>query len=236
MRKPDSNFYHADLHEGEFTLGEEQSRHAVKVFRAEVGGELRLCDGKGTFATARILEANAKACKVKVERLEGSVQARPKLKLALACLKDDGNEEVALHASEAELDELILLRTERSLEPRDSNLEKTLRRMRAKCQVSLEQARKAWLTEVSGPIWLEEFLRTAKGALILCDEGGEHEVPGELLTGEATILVGPEGGFTEAELGRIKGAKNLQVHLLKLGPTRLRARTAALFALGKLLR
>lgn len=236
MRKPDSNFYHDTLGAGTFTLGEEQSRHIVKVFRAEAGGIVRLCDGKGNFADAEILEANAKACRVKVERLENAGVPKPKLKLALACLKDDANEEVALHASEADLAEIVLLRTERSLEPRDSGLERTLRRMSAKCQVSLEQARKAWLTQVSGPIWLGEFLHSASGTLILCDEHGESSVPSEILEGEATILVGPEGGFTEAELAQIKGAKTAKTLLLKLGSTRLRARTAALFALGKLLR
>lgn len=236
MRTPDSNFYHEELVLGEFALGEEQSRHAVKVFRAREGDLLTLADGKGHFAEAEVVKADPKACMVKVERIENAGRARPKLKLALACLKDDANEEVALHSSEAELAEIILLRTERSLEPRNSDLERTLRRMRAKCLVSLEQARKAWMTQVLGPVWLDEFLESATGTLVLCDMDGSPEVPSEVLEGEVTILVGPEGGFSAAEIGKILHAKTAETHLLGLGKTRLRARTAALFALGKLLR
>ena len=50
----------------------------------------------------------------------------------------------------------------------------------------------------------------------------------------SAILIGPEGGFSEKEIELIKNVPNAKTQLLKLGNTRLRARTAALLALGKL--
>ncbi|NLG39464.1 MAG: RNA methyltransferase, partial [Fibrobacter sp.] len=52
---------------------------------------------------------------------------------------------------------------------------------------------------------------------------------------ETTLLVGPEGGFSAREIELIKAYSRGQVYLLKLGKTRLRAKTAAIIALGKCL-
>ena len=49
------------------------------------------------------------------------------------------------------------------------------------------------------------------------------------------VIIGPEGGFSPREIEAIKAFKNGKVHLLNLGNTRLRARTAAIIALGKVL-
>jgi 16S rRNA (uracil1498-N3)-methyltransferase len=131
------------------------------------------------------------------------------------------------------VDSVTLLRTEYSQEPKNSDLEKVIRRCELKSLVSLKQSLKPWLTSIAGPVTLEDWLQNYSGDIILCDINGVSEVPSIATT--TTLLVGPEGGFSEKEVAQIKAFRNGQVHLLKLGETRLRARTAAVVALGKLL-
>jgi 16S rRNA (uracil1498-N3)-methyltransferase len=97
----------------------------------------------------------------------------------------------------------------------------------------------------------KEWLKSYRGDLILCDVDGERTVPKEVtdkLTDDSasdkkceetltpvTLLVGPEGGFSPEEIRMTKEFTGGKSYALNLGNTRLRARTAAIVALGKLL-
>lgn len=237
MKTPDSRFYCPLISEGSITLDENESTHAVRVCRACVGDVLQLSDGVGHFADAVIEVADAKACVVRVDNVIEAERARPKVSLGIACLKDDALEEVVFHAAQTEIDKIIFLRTDFSQEPKNSDLKKTVRRAELKSLVSLKQSKKAWMTAIEGPVEFDKWLESYKGDLILCDIDGERQL--NLNASESdtpvTLLVGPEGGFSPREIEAIKTFQNGKVHLLNLGNTRLRARTAAIIALGKIL-
>lgn len=233
MKTPDSHFYINAISTGTLTLSEDESTHAIRVCRAREGDMLELCDGEGHFANGTIIDANPRGCSVQIDSVQSASYPRPGLSLGLACLKDEANEEVAFHVAQMNVGTITLLRTERSQEPKDSNLSRVVRRCELKSLVSLKQSKKPWLTHIDGPVTLEDFLRDYRGDLVLCDIDGSDSAP--KITGNATVLVGPEGGFSEREVELIKNFKGGQVHLLKLGNTRLRARTAAVAAIGKLI-
>lgn len=242
MKTPDSRFYCPLITAGTITLDENESSHAVRVCRACVGDVLQLSDGVGHYADALIEVADAKACVVRVDTVIESERARPKVSLGIACLKDDALEEVVFHAAQTEIDKIIFLRTDFSQEPKNSDLKKTVRRAELKSLVSLKQSKKAWMTAIEGPVEFDKWLASYLGDLILCDIDGERQLN---LSGDGsganentapiTLLVGPEGGFSPREIEAIKTFQNGKVHLLNLGNTRLRARTAAIIALGKIL-
>ena len=237
MKTPDSRFYCPLITVGTITLDENESTHAVRVCRACVGDVLQLSDGVGHFADAVIEVADAKACVVRVDNVIEAERPRPKVSLGIACLKDDALEEVVFHAAQTEIDKIIFLRTDFSQEPKNSDLKKTVRRAELKSLVSLKQSKKAWMTAIEGPVEFDKWLESYKGDLILCDIDGERQL--NLNASESdtsvTLLVGPEGGFSPREIEAIKTFQNGKVHLLNLGNTRLRARTAAIIALGKIL-
>ena len=245
MKTPDSRFYCPLITEGTIVLDENESSHAVRVCRAANGDTLQLCDGLGHYADAVITKADSKACEVRVDTVEDAPFKRPRLNLGIACLKDDALEEVVFHVAQTETDSIIFLRTDYSQEPKNSDLKKTVRRAELKSLVSLKQSKKAWMTRIEGPIEFAEWLAQYQGDLILCDIDGERHLNlDKTLSGNAadnaparpiTLLVGPEGGFSPREIEAIKAFKNGDVHLLNLGNTRLRARTAAIIALGKVL-
>lgn len=248
MKTPDSRFYCPLISVGTIILDENESSHAVRVCRAAKGDTLQLCDGLGHYADGIIEVADSKACQVRVDVVEDAPFKRPRFNLAIACLKDDALEEVVFHVAQTETDSVIFLRTDYSQEPKNSDLKKTVRRAELKALVSLKQSKKAWMTRIEGPIEFDKWLGSYQGDLILCDIDGERNLnlddaasnAVENATGNATakpitLLVGPEGGFSPREIEAVKSFKNGKVHLLNLGNTRLRARTAAVIALGKIL-
>ncbi|MDR2580873.1 MAG: 16S rRNA (uracil(1498)-N(3))-methyltransferase [Fibromonadaceae bacterium] len=224
----DSNFFLENLELGEAILSQGESTHIIKAFRAKTGACLELCDGKGRFAKAELLEANPKACRVLIKSISEQ-EPPPQLHLAISCLTDGGEEEITFHAAQLPLAAIHLLRTEKSLEPRNSDLGKLRRRMEAKSLAALKQSRKSWLTEIKAPIKLNDFLENFKGTLIACEKNLQS--PNALnLQSPTAILTGPEGGFSPAELEMLK---NKNAHFLSLGNTRLRATTAPIIALAK---
>ncbi len=231
MRTPDSRFYCPQIGVGTFTLDENESSHAVRVCRATAGDTLELCDGLGHFADATIVKADPKACEVRIDKFDTVSTERPKLNLAIACLKDDALEEVVFHAAQTEIDTIYFLRTDFSQEPKNSDLHKLIRRAELKSLVSLKQSKKPWLTRIEGPIEFDRWLDTYEGDLVLCDINGEKNAP--TLDQRTALLVGPEGGFSDKEISRIKSYQRGKTRLINLGNTRLRARTAAIIALGK---
>ena len=231
MRTPDSRFYCPQIGVGTFTLDENESSHAVRVCRATAGDTLELCDGLGHFADATIVKADPKACEVRIDKFDTVSTERPKLNLAIACLKDDALEEVVFHAAQTEIDTIYFLRTDFSQEPKNSDLHKLVRRAELKSLVSLKQSKKPWLTRIEGPIEFDRWLDTYEGDLVLCDINGDKNAP--TLDQRTSLLVGPEGGFSDKEISRIKSYQRGKNRLINLGNTRLRARTAAIIALGK---
>jgi 16S rRNA (uracil1498-N3)-methyltransferase len=212
-------------------LDENESSHAVRVCRATAGDTLELCDGLGHFADATIVKADPKACEVRIDKFDTVSTERPKLNLAIACLKDDALEEVVFHAAQTEIDTIYFLRTDFSQEPKNSDLHKLVRRAELKSLVSLKQSKKPWLTRIEGPIEFDRWLDTYEGDLVLCDINGDKNAP--TLDQRTSLLVGPEGGFSDKEISRIKSYQRGKTTLINLGNTRLRARTAAIIALGK---
>ena len=241
MKTPDSRFYCPLISVGTIVLDENESSHAVRVCRATNGDILQLCDGLGHYADATIIKADAKACEVRVDAVEDATAKRPRINLAIACLKDDALEEVVFHVAQTETDSIVFLRTDYSQEPKNSDLKKTVRRAELKSLVSLKQSKKAWMTRIEGPTEFDKWLKDYQGDLILCDIDGERNLKLDESAAEnasakpITLLVGPEGGFSPREIEAVKSFTNGKVHLLNLGNTRLRARTAAVIALGKIL-
>ena len=105
-----------------------------------------------------------------------------------------------------------------------------LERLTAHIVEAAEQCGRTALATIAEPIKLDAFLkaRDPRRNLYFADETGGAPAASAFKPGPATILTGPEGGFTPDEAAAIRAAPGALA--ISLGPRILRAETAALAA------
>ncbi|MGI8794957.1 MAG: RsmE family RNA methyltransferase, partial [Acidimicrobiales bacterium] len=97
----------------------------------------------------------------------------------------------------------------------DERAVKHLDRWRRVAREAAMQSRRVWLPEIDGPLGLDDF--SAIPGVTQADQGG---APVSAAT--ATVLIGPEGGWSDAERGRFPA--------VTLAEPMLRTETAAVAA------
>lgn len=214
-----------------------EGRHAATVRRLRPGESLLLSDGRGGLARCTVRDVAKDSVALTVDHRWTEPAAQPRVVLAQALVKGDRGELAVELATEAGVDEIVPWRAQRCVArwedgPRGA---KALARWRGTAREAAKQARRAWCPPVGDPVGtpaLADRVRHCDLALVLHESAtrGLAEVPlppeGELL-----LVVGPEGGVTDAELATLTGAGAVPV---RLGPTVLRTSTAAAVALGAL--
>lgn len=209
-------------------LPEEEAAHAVRVLRLQAGDEVTLTDGQGNFYRAEISTATPKRCLVKI--LETQPQAplwQGHLHIALAPTKNmDRTEWFAEKATEIGIDELTFLNCRFS----ERKVIKTERI--AKILVSaIKQSLKARLPRLNEMTDFNKFIAqpfSGQKFIAHCYEGEKVLLKDAVHRGEdALVLIGPEGDFSEEEVG--KAIENGFIPI-SLGKSRLRTETAALVA------
>ena len=209
-------------------FGPDESKHMARVLRLNTGDTLVVTDGKGLLFESRILKVTAEGTEVLLQRLIERQQVNPAgLHLAIAPTKNaDRTEWLAEKAVEAGISRITLLRTART-ESRGLKQERLEKIMLA----AMKQSQRLWLPELSGPADYNSFINSGQeGAKYIAHlaEGERILLNKVVKAGEGcTVLIGPEGDFTQPELDSAFKAGYLPV---SLGPVRLRTETAGLAA------
>ena len=203
--------------------------HHLRVLRAQPGDLLELCDGAGRMAFGELLTLGREQAEVRLVEVN-LANAAPRLHLAVGLLKGKDPEEVVEDCTQLPVASIQFLWTDHCQVPRQRSLGHLLERLREKARAGLKQSRQEWLCTIPEPLplqeWLSNFPSNAQG-LVLDPEG----LPKPTLPRERPLwlAIGPEGGFSPREQAQMR------IHPafapLSLGKTRLRARTAPLFAL-----
>ncbi|MEG1588360.1 MAG: RsmE family RNA methyltransferase [Mucinivorans sp.] len=207
----------------ELTAG--QSHHCVNVLRMGSGSTLWVSDGAGTLYECRIVEPSAKRLVVEVIATQKEYGKRPyTLDLAVAPTKNfDRMEWLVEKATEVGIDSFTPLLCEHS----ERKVVKDERLIRI-VESAAAQSEKAYLPRVNSLTPFKKFIADhPKGLIAHCIDGAAQ--PKITLPAQThyTILIGPEGDFSPAELDR---AIEAGYQGLTLGSERLRTETAALYA------
>lgn len=211
-------------------LPEEEARHAVRALRHTVGDEIVVVDGAGGRYRVRLTEADKRGAAGEIIGTEREVgEPRHRLTVGLGVLKNASRFETFVEkAVELGVTRILPLETERT-----ERVHLKARRLDNILVAALKQSGRSRLPVLAETQPLAEVLvgRT-DGCRILCHEAADPEVllPHVLPRNPAedlTILVGPEGGFSEAEVAEAQAAGWT---VASLGPRRLRAETAAIAA------
>jgi 16S rRNA (uracil1498-N3)-methyltransferase len=214
-----------------------EGRHAATVRRLRAGEQLVLSDGHGGMARCAVDSAERDLVRLTVAERWSQPAVRPRVVLAQALIKGDRGELAVELATEAGVDVVLPWRAARCVARWDDGPrgDKALARWRSTAREAAKQARRAWLPEVGDPVdtdALAKVVTSAAGALVL-HESAQRGLAGIPLpsNGDLVVVVGPEGGITDAELETLAAAGAVPV---RLGPTVLRASTAGAVALGAL--
>lgn len=210
-----------------------QANYVLNTLRMKAGDALALFNGTDGEWRARITHAAKRTAEVVLEAQLRPPLPVPDLWLAFAPVKNEKIDYIIKRCTELGVAKFLPVMTARTIVSR-VNLE----RLHANAVEAAEQCERTDVPEIISPQPLEKLLAAWPSArtLLFCDEAGGGARARELLPnlprGPYGVLIGPEGGFTDAERRVLLGLPF--VKSLSLGPRILRAETAALAALATL--
>lgn len=223
------------------TLPQEEAHHCLDVMRCAVGDRVIVFNGEGLEVEAEITETSRKQVALKSLLVSQTDPPPACLTIGQAVPKGKNMDLIIQKATELGASRIIPLLSERTVVQLNAgDLEKKQEKWQRVAIEACKQCGQNWLPTVEVPQSVDQFVKksgdsfrlvaaisasaqTLKG--ILTEWSEEH---GTRPT-EATLMIGPEGDFTPAE---ISTAVSAGFSPLSLGPIILRSETAAIYALS----
>jgi 16S rRNA (uracil1498-N3)-methyltransferase len=191
-------------------LSDADDHHLRRSLRLRDGEPITVTDGRGRWRPCRLtagaIEPDGDAV----------VTSQPRsASVAVAPPKGDRLDWLVQKVTEVGVGRIVLVAAERSVVRWDPDRAgRHLDRLRRIATEAAMQSRRVWLPELCGPVPAAEILP----ASVVAEPGGRAVSPADTM-----IAVGPEGGWSPAELA-IAGDR------VSLGPNVLRVETAAVVA------
>lgn len=212
-----------DQNATELRFDGDQVRH-LRVLRIRPGQHVYVSNGQGLRAIATVVALDRTSARVVVESVEKEPGELPhSLTVAFGLLSaHDRIEWLAEKCTELGVQRLVPLRTQYA---QVSHLPRR-ERLVAKMIAALKQSQRSVLPCIDEPTTIEELLKRTDTIPIVCaPDGKAPSVPSD----NCTIIVGPEGGFSNSERALLK---ERSVEHWSLGGLRLRSETAAIAAVS----
>ncbi len=233
-----------------------EGHHAAVVRRVQVGERVRVTNGRGSYVEGAVVVVRDRSVEVAVDRRESASAPQPRLTVVQALPKRERAQLTVQALVEVGVDRIVPWASERSqVRVTGARGERLVARWRAWAAEAGKQARRSWFCEVAdlaSTAEVAQLLATADVGLVLHEEADEPlggvSLPNE---GEVVLVIGPEGGLSEAELavgvarsssGALTGSEagsqprnaplNEGVRAVRLGDTVLRTSTAGAVAAG----
>jgi 16S rRNA (uracil1498-N3)-methyltransferase len=241
-------FFAPDLDPGDETvvLPRDEAEHLVRVLRASIGDEVAVFDGRGNEFLARVDSALRRDVRLTLlTRLTPAAEPGVAITLVQAVLKGDKMDDVvrdAVMLGASAIQPVVTERVETTVAAllRGQRVE----RWRRIALASAKQSGRAVLPEVRTPLAFNDWLSEPRPETVLMlveprampqsqardGAGGSLSSLRDLaVPRDAAIVVGPEGGWTAAEIGAA-GARGLS--LVTLGERTLRADAVPIAAMS----
>lgn len=197
-------------------LSDEDLHHLEKVRRLRSGELVSVTDGAGAWRWCEFQASVLVPC-ADIQRV---VKPEPVLTVGFALVKGSKPELVVQKLTELGIDVICPFVAERSVVRwDDSKVERQTERLTKVSREASMQSRRVWLPDVKPVATFADIVRS--GGIVRADRGGSA-----LNAEHTTVLVGPEGGWSDAE--------HESTPVVGIGQTVLRAETAAI-AVGTLM-
>ena len=241
-----------EIGESFINLSRDESHHLARVLRLRDGDEAFAFDGYGREYRCRATRVDAQAARLEIiEALTGAVESPVDLTLAQALVKGEKFDTIVQKATELGVRRIAPLITAHSdVRLNDERAEKRAERWRRIALEALKQSGGRRLVTIQAPAALADFIasiatvaepvvepmqadahQSALPALLVFSERGGlpiNDALGEVSYTQPIIAcVGPEGGWSDDELGTLA---SYGARFVTLGPRILRTETAAIVA------
>jgi 16S rRNA (uracil1498-N3)-methyltransferase len=228
-------FFVEAIHSGAAELRGEEARHLTRVLRAEPGQLFELSDNQSAWL-AEITEARGERVTFRVVEPIASPPRVVGITLCAALIKFDRFEWMVEKTTELGVSRILPVETARS---EKGLLEASRKRQERWVRIAREagqQSRRVTIPEILPAVRFPQVLGTPGDARYFLEEAGAPPLLRALPehrsnTDEVSVLLGPEGGWTDAERQAAGDSGWLPA---SLGPTVLRAETAAAAVLAVL--
>lgn len=202
-------------------LPETESAHALQSRRLKSGARINLINGRGLTGQAEIIKTTKRLVTVQVESVTSHVRSEPGLTIAVAMPKGDRQKVMVDMLTQLGVTKIIPLVSRYSVtNVKEAQIKKLQRLVIEACK----QSQNPWFTEIAHPSSIAEVLDQAAAAYY-ANQGGDSISDYKNREGHVTVLIGPEGGFSESEVDEFE--KN-EIASISVGQHILRTETAAI--------
>ena len=194
------------------------ARHLARSLRARPGETIEVVDPDGWMLTVRLESvSDSKIEGTVASEREHAPEPERQVVVAIAHLPSTTLELVLSRCTEVGASAFHIVQAQRSV-ARGGRLDRWQTIVREAAML----AGRLRVPGVAGPSSLAEVV-AERANLVMLDRGAQTPLAALALAREVTLLIGPEGGWTDHELGMVKDHAGL-------GPRNLRADTAAIVA------
>jgi 16S rRNA (uracil1498-N3)-methyltransferase len=234
-------FFVEEVRNGQAEISGDDARHLTRVLRVEPGERYEISDNRNVFL-AEIETARKE--RVIFRTLEKLAPPAPEARMVLcaALIKFDRFEWMIEKATELGVARIVPVEAARSEHGLERAARKRVERWRRIALEASQQSRRAHLPEIDDPVGFHEALAITATRRDMCRYVFDEDpaapplasvLPSERATSdEIAMLIGPEGGWTDEERAAfVREQGDQRWTAVSLGPTILRAETAAIAAL-----
>ncbi len=215
-------FYSNEWTKSTFFLSLEESRHAVSVMRYEVGDTIQIIDGKGHIIEGEIIDAHPKKTLIQYRSHALSTETASSLHIAISPTKSNERFEIFIEkACEIGIGHITPLYCDRTFRKK-VNIDRWNKIIVSACK----QSKQLYFPTLYPLIKFDKFVSQQPSGLISCTNASEM-MNRELKDEHSTILIGPEGDFSEEEMARALASGYQRI---SLGKSILRVETAGIVA------
>lgn len=221
-----------ELIEGPLRITGDEHHYLKNVRRQDIGARLCLLDGRGRMADAEITGIDEISTSLVVAAPEDVPPPAFSLTIAPALIKGDRMDQAISKMVELGVQRIVPMATSRTVvRLKGDRADSRHKRYESLCRAAARQSRNPNPTAVDSISSFESVLaRLQTNELLLIPALGDaarplRELLPDRVPGSATVLIGPEGGFSPEELERAIEAGFAPA---SLGPRVLRAETACI--------
>lgn len=202
----------------------EEFHHAARVVRLLAGERVEVFNKEGASAGGLVTHVGSDFIRIAVASILESRESELGIELAVALIHPDKFELVLQKGTELGVKRFRPAITDR-IETRLERVAGKTDRWRKIVLEAVKQSGRSRIPEIDPPVPFDTIVRLSPKLILFDADQPETALPAP--SEEITLLIGPEGGFSEREVDL---ARSAGTSFRRLGPRRLRAETAALAA------